>query len=318
MDMLAMECLRAAGQPITGSSMEMIGRALTSSDLPTILSETSRRAVLAGFAEAEETWFDWCSIGSVSDFKASSLISVGLFGDLGEVGEDGEIDAAYIDAVSESVKLATFARTFPISRQAIINDDIGVLTDIPSNMGAAAARTVGNLPYAVLLANAAMSDGISLFHADHGNLAASGSDVSVDSISAGEDAMADQKDVGGEATLGISPRFFISGTKGRAKREQFFKTVEIGGKTNQPNLANPYAGDVLTRVYDHRLNGAKNQWFLAGRKGATVKVVFLNGVQTPRVETKQAWNPEGVIHKVAIDAAAGPASWLALYKNPGL
>lgn len=317
MDRIAEECLRASGQPVPNNAMELIGRALTTSDLPTILSETSRRAVLAGFETAEETWQTWCGVGSVSDFKVNSLISVGLFGDLSEVGEDGEIDAAYIEAVTEALQLVTFAKTFPITRQAIINDDLGVLVDVPNAMGAAAARTVGNLPYAVLDANQAMSDGIALFHADHGNLASSGSDVSVDSLSAGEDAMAEQKDPGGEATLGISPRFFLSGTKGRAKREQFFKTTEIGGKTNQPNLANPYAGG-LERVYDHRLNGTKNKWFLSGRKGTTVKVVFLNGVQTPRVETKQGWNPEGVVHKVAIDAAAAAASHRALYSNPGV
>ncbi|MGE4193084.1 MAG: prohead protease/major capsid protein fusion protein [Pseudodesulfovibrio sp.] len=318
LDALARECLRAAGQKVGGDVMEMIGRALTTSDLPVILTEAANRSVLVGFQEQPETWEEWCATGQVSDFKTNKLISVGLFGDLDEVGEDGEIDAAYLEAASEAIKLATYAKRFPISRQAIINDDLGVLTDVPKAMGAAAARTVGNLPYAVLTANAALSDGVALFHSTHGNLAASGADISVAALQAGENAMTVQKDVGGEAELGILARFFLSGTKNRATREQFFGTEEIGGATNQPNLKNPYAGTYLTRVYDHRLNDTKVKWYLAAGKGMTVKVVFLNGVRTPRVESRNGWSREGIEYKVGIDAAAGAVSYRGLYSNPGV
>lgn len=38
---------------------------------------------------------------------------------------------------------------------------------VPVHMGRADKRTVGNLAYAILIANAAMAEGVALLHADH-------------------------------------------------------------------------------------------------------------------------------------------------------
>jgi phage major head subunit gpT-like protein len=51
--------------------------------------------------------------------------------------------------------LATYGKIFPITRQAIINDDLGAFTKVPAKMGTAAKRTIGNLVYAILTSNAA-------------------------------------------------------------------------------------------------------------------------------------------------------------------
>ena len=68
--------------------------------------------------------------------------------------------------------MVTFGRLFAITRQAIINDDLSALSDIPARHGEAAARKMGDVAYAVLTANAAMGDSVALFHATHGNLGA--------------------------------------------------------------------------------------------------------------------------------------------------
>ncbi|ESY71900.1 hypothetical protein X740_33620, partial [Mesorhizobium sp. LNHC221B00] len=81
---------------------------------------------------------------------------------------------------------------FAITRQAIINDDMSVFTRIPSRMGRAAIRTVGNLVYAVLTANAAMSDGVALFHTNHKNIGTGA--IAMASLDAARAKMALQKD----------------------------------------------------------------------------------------------------------------------------
>lgn len=317
---LAREALRVAGQPITGNPLEMVGRALTSSDLPTVLGNIANLSIMEGWEAAGETWGAWCGTGSVSDFKVHTMARVGESDDLDEIPEDGEYKRGSESEQKEQYQVVTFGKLFSISRQGIINDDLGLLTDKPRSMGEAAARKVGDLPYAVLIANANMGDGVALFHtATHKNLAA-GSDkglVDVPKLGVAEAAMGMQKDIRGKRRLNIRPQFFLSPLTQKASSEQFFRSSMIGTQAS-PNITNIYGGDYFTRVYEPRLDDSSTKaWYLAGPKGKTVIVFFLNGNQTPYMETKQGWNVDGVEFKVRIDAGAKAKDWKGLYKNPG-
>ena len=64
----------------------------------------------------------------------------------------------------------------------MINDDLGALTRIPAAMAMAAANLESDTVYGVLTTNAALSDSVALFHATHGNLTGTGTDISVASL----------------------------------------------------------------------------------------------------------------------------------------
>ena len=126
---------------------------------------------------------------------------------LDEIPESGEYKHGTIGERAESIKLATYGKMFSITRQAIINDDLSAFTEIPRKMGRAAARTVGDLVFAIINGNPNMADGTALFHANHKNLAGSGGAPSAATVGAGRTKMRTQKD--GAATLNISPTFFL-------------------------------------------------------------------------------------------------------------
>ncbi len=313
---LAREALRIAGQPIFGDPREMVGRALTSSDFPYILSSAANKFLFDGYETAPETWQQWCGVGSVSDFKTQSLVRPSEFDDLEEVPEHGDYRYGGRSEGREQYAIATYGKLFAITRQAIINDDLNALSDVPRGHGESAARKVGDVAYAVLTANSAMGDGVALFHANHGNLGTGGA-VSVTTIGEGEKLMALQKDIGGKRRLNIKPQFFIAPVTIKAAAEIFFNTMLIGGASNQPNLQNIYAG-AFTRIYEPRLDDASTTaWYLAGPRGKTVTVFFLNGNQAPYMETKEGWSVDGVEYKVRIDAGAKAVDWKALLKNAG-
>ena len=46
-------------------------------------------------------------------------------------------------------------------------------------------------------------------------------------------------------------------------------------------------------------------------------VFFLNGNQTPYLESREGFNMDGVEYKVRIDCGAKAVDWRALYKNDG-
>lgn len=314
---MAREALRVAGQPFHGDAMEMVGRALTNSDLPIILGNTANKHLYDGYEGAEETWPKWCDTGSVNDFKTHTSARMSETDDLDEISEDDEYKYGKASEAKEEYKVVTYGKLFKISRQAIINDDLGAISRIPRSHGEAAARKIGDIAYAVLTANSAMGDGTALFHANHGNLGIAGA-LSVTTLGEAEKLMGLQKDLGGKRRLNIRPQFFLAPLTLKVSAETFFRSQLIGTQA-APNQANIYGGDYFNRVYEARLDDASTTaWYIAGAKGKTVVVFFLGGNQTPYLETKQGWNVDGVEYKVRIDAGAKAMDWKALAKNAGV
>lgn len=315
---LAREALRSAGLSPGGDILTMVGRALTTSDLPAILGNVANKSLILGYEQAEETYGEWVDTsGSLSDFKTSDQVRAGETQDLDEVGEDGEFKYDKLSDHKEQVKLATFGKILPVTRQTIINDDLGALTTIPMKHGESWARKIGDLVYGVFIANAAMGDNVALFHSTHKNLGTTGV-VSETTIGEMIKLMKLQKDIAGKRRLGLSPRFFIAPVSIEGAAEVFFNSFQFMGDTKNATRTNPYAGNKYTRVYESRLDDASaTAFYMAAAKGKTIKLFFLNGVQTPFMEMRNGWTVDGVEFKVRGDAAAKALDWRGLVKNVG-
>jgi len=314
---MAREALRISGQSTRGNVLEMVGRALTTSDLPVILGEAANRSLMQGFEQAEETWETWCATGSVSDFKINKTGRMSETDDLEEVGEDGEFKYGSATEKFESYSIATYGKIFPITRQSIINDDLDALVDVPMRHGEAAARKVGDIVYAVLVANSAMGDGTALFHSTHKNLGAAGV-VSESTMAEMIALMKLQKNIKNKQRLNIRPKYYIAPVALEGSSEVFFGSNQFAGDDKSATRSNPYAGKKYTRVYEPRLDDdSATAWYLAGAKGKTIKVFFLNGQRKPFLEQRTGWTIDGVEHKVRLDAGAKAMDWVALAKNAG-
>lgn len=327
---MAREALRIAGVSHRGNSKEMVGRALTSSDFPYILANLATKSMQIGWDQASETWQTWCGVGSVSDFKTYYDNALSEFDDLEEVKDAGEIKyGSFTEKAPETYKAATYAKKFRVTRVMIINDDMGALTEMPAKRAEAAARKVGDVAYAVLTGNGAMGDGVAIFHAvSHANDAASGfcSAPGITNIAEGIRAMGVQKDLKAKRRLNIRPQFLIAPKAIEGVSEIFFKSDKYSDSNTvatdsslAATRANPYSGAYFTRVYEPRLDDdSTTAWYLAGPKGKTVKVVFLNGVQAPLMEIRQpGFTIEGFEYVVSIDAGAYAADYRGLYRNEG-
>jgi hypothetical protein len=312
---LARESLRMSGQSQGGDVMAMVGRALTTSDFPLILANIANKSLFAGYDAASETWGKWCGTGSVNDFKTNTIVRAGEMADLDQIREDDEYKYGSRSEAQEQFAIATYGKLFNISRQAIINDDLGALTDIPAAHGEAAGRKIGDIAYAVLTANSAMGDGTALFHANHTNLGTAGV-IGTTTMAEAVKLMALQKDIGGKRRLNIAPKYLITSPALAQAAQTFFGSSMIGTQAN-PNQVNIYAG-LVELVFEPRLfDDSATAWYLAGNKGKTVNVYFLNGNQTPYMETRQGWSVDGVEYKVRIDAGAKAVDWKSLFKNAG-
>lgn len=325
---LARASLAKSGVRTDGmGKMEVVAAAFThsTSDFDSILANTANKAMLKGYEEAEETFQKWTSVGNLPDFKAAKRVDLNTFPSLLVVPEGAEYKSATFGDRGETVQLATYGRKFSITRQAIINDDLDAFSKIPRNMGRAAIRTVGNLVYAVLTANAAMADGVALFHADHANLL-TGAAISTTSVDALAAAMRKQKDATGN-TLNIRLGYLLvpvslEGLALTVANSEFEvgtldTTNKLSGKNNTvPNIMRGR----FEVIGDARLDDTSTSvWYGAANAAShdTIEVSYLDGVQTPVLEQQGGWDADGVEFKVRLDAGVKALDHRTLAKNPG-
>lgn len=317
---LARAAAERAGLRTDGmAKMDYVAAAFThsSSDFPLLLANVANKALLQGYQEAEETFQQWTRAGTLSDFKPGKRVDLNVFPSLDKVAEGAEYKYGSIGERGETVMLATYGKHFSITRQAIINDDLDAFTRVPRVMGRAAIRTIGDLVYAILTGNPAMSDGTVLFHANHANLA-TGAAISTTSVDALQSAMALQKLGGVPLNIGLKYLIVPRALRGLANvvRNSEF---EVGAASKNNTIPNSVNG-TFEVVSDARLDAASSTaWYGAADPNAndTIEVNYLDGNQAPYLEQKAGWNVDGTEFKVRIDAGVSPLDWRTLAKNPG-
>lgn len=316
---LAREMLIRSGQRPTGHIVQLVGRALATTDLPMLLVETSRRTLMEAFEAAPETWRAWAGTGTATDFKKST--AVGLEGDVKPVRkpEGGEYKEGELGENAEEYFISTFGRKMVITREAIINDDLNALTALPRLYGEQTAEMVGDVAYAALLDMPnTMGDGKPLFSGAHKNLyAGQGGAPTVAKLGTIVTGMKLQRDSFGK-TITIQPKYYLAPVALEVTAEQFFNTQLQGGPVigtqAEPLINNPYGGNYFNRVYDRRLDASSpNNIYLAAAR-ATVVVFFLGGVESPYIEEQINFDTDGVESKVRMDVGAKAMRWVTLSK----
>jgi len=293
----------------------------TTGDFGNLLINTANKAMLMGYDEADETFQAWTNVGELPDFKLATRADLDSFPALDKVPSGGEYKTATVGDRGETIQLATFGKLFAISRQSIINDDLGAFTRIPRKMGRAAVRTVGNLVYAILTGNPNMSDNVALFHATHNNLL-TGAAVSTASVDAMRVAMAKQKDASKNASalnIRLANVIVPIALEGAAKVVRDSENEVGGSATTKNNTVPNSVRGTFEVISDARLDEASaTNWYGAANSGMhdTIEVSYLDGNAMPRLEQQNGWNVDGTEFKVSLDAGVSPLDFRTLAKNP--
>lgn len=320
----AREYLRSIGASVGGDRMDIVGSALSRShstaDFGMILANVANKSILKGYMEMEETWRKWAAIGNLSDFKTSTRVGLSNFDNLERVNEGGDYKYGEMSDNGETIKLGTYGKLFRITREAIINDDLSMLTTIPMRMGQAASRTVGDTAYSALLSNPSLSDGKALFSADHKNLATGGAAaaLSVASLDKAKVTMAKQIAPGGKKASGTRGKTLLVPMSLETAANQLIASQYDPSKPGA-EVPNPFRS-VYEVVSDVRLDDdSETAWYLMADAGMhdTIEVAFLNGNETPYMEQQSAFNRDTMDYKVRIDVAAAPMGYQGVYKNNG-
>jgi hypothetical protein len=172
--------------------------------------------------------------------------------------------------------------------------------------------------YAKLTGSDTMSDSKTLFHADHGNLAATGSALSVASLGAARAAMRMQKGIMGLDFIDPTPRFLIVPVSIETEAEELLSSLVNPARSN--DTGNPEWIKGLTLVADPRLDAVSEAaWYLATSPNQidTIVRAYLIGEQRPYVEENAEFKRDVTSFKTRLDVGVGVIDWRGLYKNPG-
>ena len=300
-----------------GDNMELARAAINStSTFPAIMSNLANKSVMVGFNEAETTYQIWAGKGSNRDFKEAARVALSEAGTLELVPEGGQFKQDSFGEASARTKVATYGKLFSLTRQAIINDDLGMFSKIATKYGSAAKRLVNKMVYAQLTGNVKMQDNVALFDSKHGNVAGTGEALSVKAIAKAITAMRRQKGITGEATLNVTPKYLVVPPELEMTAYQIVNSTAAVDGVNS-GVANPYKGRFIV-VADAELTDP-DAWYLVAdaTQHDTIEVTYLNGVETPRLETRQGFDVDGIEYKVAFDCGVSALDFRGLYKNAG-
>ncbi len=286
--------------------------AFSTMSLPGILSSVANKMLLEGYNYIEDAWRRIAKIASVNDFKEHTRYRMTSGFQFQQVGPDGELKHGKVDEQTFGQKADTHGIMFALTRQMIINDDMGAFTDIPRQIGMGAAEAIADAAWGLWLANPVQSDGKAFFHADHKNYVA-GADtaLSVDGLTDAEVTFGKQVKPNGKP-LGIRPSTLLVPTALKVPAEMLMKSIQLNETTTANKAkpsANPHVGkfDVVSSVYlsNTTFTGASDKaWYLLAdpNRLPAIEVAFLNGVDRPTVEKTDAdFNTLGVMFRGFID-----------------
>ncbi|MCP4200654.1 MAG: hypothetical protein GY769_01810 [bacterium] len=293
----------------------------TTSDFPVALENALHKTLLAAYTIAPDFWRLFCSVGTVADFRPHPKYTRGYLAKLREVKESGEYkNQAVPDAAKEVQQAATYGEILALTRQAIINDDMGVFNDIAMMLGRAAALSIEEGVFDLLKLNSGlgpdMQDTNPLFDAAHSNLGA-GVALSVAGIDADRVVMASQTDSSGNEVLDLRPAVLVIpiGLGGAARVLNQSQYDHDGTEMMKPNAVVGLFRDIADSA---RITGTRRYMFADPAVSPVIEVAFLDGEQDPYMEMTDGWRIDGVEWKVRHDFGIAAIDWRGAVTDPGV
>lgn len=297
---------------------EIANRAMVTADFPLILANVANKVLAQGYDEEMATYGLWVKEVDVNDFKTNSDVTLGTSGRLSKLNESGEITEKQLTESGESWKIESFANEFAITRQMIVNDDLGAFNGLLAEFGKMAKRTANGIVYDLLQAKGdyasyVMKDGIAIFNtATHKNLASSGAALSASTLEAAITAMKRQTTAAGDA-LNILPRFLMVAPEQEITALSIINSLASTTDNKNANVLNPFY-KAMTVVVDSELDAGA--WYLAGGS-RTIKAGYLSGTGRRPIVQLDNTSLTRTVFQGVFDFGVVAEDYRSMYKNPG-
>lgn len=311
--------IRTAGMTKSELASKVLA-AHSSSDFPYLLEDAINKTLTRGFESFPRIWNQIARVGSVSDFKSVKLLKLGSFSSLSAKPEGAEYTAGTLAEERETLTPSTKGKYIQLTREMVINDDLSAFSDMAMMLGQAAARTVNSDVLGVLTTNGATADGYNLFSTDHSNLTGTGTAISVASLSLGRKMMRVQTDPSGNEAANIMPSMLLVPVGKEDIAREVIMSVYNTDTTAQLKRNPIQDWGMLSVISDPLLDSnSTTAWYLIADPAIRplLEIRFLDGQQTPYVDSEEEFLTDSIRWKVRLDYGVGVNEWRSGYKNAG-
>lgn len=288
----------------------------TSDDFAYALAGGVEKIAAKAFSMADVTWSQWCSIGDVSNYKATSIIDMSGISTVEEIKKGQPAKRATFTDSKETAQLIDVGSEFVIDNQALANDDLDILK-VAMRLSMGMASKVNAMAVAQLAST--MGDNKALFHTDHKNLGSTAA-ISDTTISELVTLLGLMKDAKGNVLRVRGKNFLVSATK-YATALKYLNPSMLGLADTTANTS-VFRGQfnvIMEPEIDNQI--ATTSYFLMADPlvNDTVMVLFKDGQREPELteEVSTHGNPLGMSWRITLPVVAKAATWRSMAKNVG-
>lgn len=296
---------------------EAAKEAHSTDDFSNILANSLEKKFFAQFKSWEPQWQKFCGVESVN--KLVTNIDRPMLSEMHDLylkPQGANIRQHKLTDNKLTIQCKTYATGIKITRETIINDDLGVLRDIGTRSVRAAQRTLDGAVASYLVANSTAYDSVAFFassawtagHANSGTTALARTLAGAQAVVDGVQAIRKQKDILQRQRIGLRAKYLVVPIELEDEARVLVGNPVIANTTEASattSLANPLYGQGLELVvFDALSDYDTTNWYLFTDPGVLpgVIVALLNGQIAPKLLTrKQLYENNGV------DAYGNPA-----------
>lgn len=288
-----------------------------------ILSNVANKSMLAAYTAVESVVATFCAETDVNDFKEVTRYRLTGNGVFEKVGPDGELKHAGLSEQAYTNKVETYGRMIALTRQMMINDDLGAFLQIPRIIGRMSALKREEATFELLLSNPS-----NFFSVGNKNfISGATTNLSIDSLTQAEQLFLDQTDTDGKPIL-LSPAVLLVPSALKVTAQVLMTETRINETTTADKgkpSANPHAGKwkpVATPYLNSQgfSGSSAKAWYLVANPAdvAAIEIAYLRGKRTPTIESGETdFNTLGMQWRGYFDFGVAMQDFRAAVKSKG-
>lgn len=267
-----------------------INAAFSTLEISNIIANTANKFLMQGWMQVDMTPMRIAKVTPVNNFHTRTTVS--LIGDTSfeEVGKDGQIAHGQLGDLTYTNKAGTYAKMLAITRQDMINDDLGALTAAPRRLGRGGAIKLNEIFWTEFLDNS------SFFTSGNANVSTDTGALGLLGLEQAETIFMAQTDPDGNPLM-LEPQILLVPTALKTTAMQLMGSERIidGTATGAQGDRNVWNSRFRVESSPYMQNSnytgySAVAWYLLGSPEdlAAIEIVALNGRVEPVVESADA------------------------------
>lgn len=300
---------------------EVVSRAISTSDYPILTANIANKFLRRGYDEAPVgEWKKLAAKTTANDFKTKTGIQYDGSYTFDQIPEGGEYNLGYLKEAKETLRLYTYGKKLALTRQAIINDDLGGFTIHASRLGRGYAEKQAAIVWNLLTQNSGngvtMGDDYNLFDStNHKNVGTTGA-ISETTLTEALRLFRMQKGLDTNQYLNLRPAYLVV----TPKREIEARKI-INGLINpqQTSNVNMFVGSMQIIVEPRLQDIDEDRWYITADPMQIDMIGWaeLTGAEGVYMEQKISFDTDALEWKARGDFGATVWDWRGFFKNEG-